>query len=47
MLYAPAGFEDYLAVLKNLTPEQCADPAFMRALEQRYDNITLEDPSQT
>lgn len=47
MLYSPAGFEDYLAVLKKLTPEQCADPEFMRAIEQRYDNITLEDPSQT
>lgn len=47
MLYSPAGFDEYLAVLKNLTAEQCADAEFMRSLEQRYDNISLEDPAQS
>ncbi len=47
MLYSPAGFDEYLAVLKNLTAEQCADAEFMRSLEQRYDNISLEAPAQS
>lgn len=46
MLYSPAGFDEYLAVLKGMSEEQFADAALMRSLEERYDNITLPDPVQ-
>lgn len=36
-VFSPAGFEDYLAVMKTLTNEQFADKAFMTALNQKYD----------
>ncbi|MEM8863089.1 MAG: cupin domain-containing protein [Chloroflexota bacterium] len=36
-VFSPAGFEDYLAEMKNLTDEQFADEAFMTALGEKYD----------
>lgn len=36
-LFSPAGFEDYLAVLKTLTDAQFADHAFMQVLNEKYD----------
>lgn len=36
-VFSPAGFEDYLALLKTLTDEQFADEAFMQALNEKHD----------
>lgn len=36
-IFSPAGFEDYLAVMKTLTDEQFADARFMQALNEKYD----------
>ena len=36
-LFSPAGFEDYLAEMKQLSDEQFADAPFMQALAEKYD----------
>ncbi len=36
-IFSPAGFEDYLAVMKTLSDEQFADAAFMQTLNETYD----------
>lgn len=36
-IFSPAGFEDYLAEMQQLTDEQFADAAFMQALGEKYD----------
>lgn len=36
-IFSPAGFEDYLAVMKTLTDDQFADGPFMKALNEKYD----------
>ena len=42
MLYAPAGFEDFLNEMKTLTDAQFADEKFMKELSEKYDSIPLE-----
>ena len=42
MIYAPGGFDEYLERLAALSPAQSADPAFMKALDERYDLHKLE-----
>lgn len=36
-LFSPAGFEDYLAEMRDLSDEQFADGVFMQALAEKYD----------
>ncbi|CAF1079830.1 unnamed protein product [Rotaria sp. Silwood1] len=42
MLYSPAGFENFLKEMKTFTDEQFADEIFMKAFNDKYDNIQLE-----
>lgn len=42
MLYAPAGFEEFLKEMKSLTNTQLNDEKFMRALSEKHDSIPLE-----
>ena len=42
MLYAPSGFERFLDEMKTFTDAQFADAQFMKAFNDRYDNIVLE-----
>ena len=42
MLYAPAGFEDFLARMKDLTPGNFADRAFMKAFNEGFDLVELD-----
>jgi quercetin dioxygenase-like cupin family protein len=41
MIFQPAFFEDYLAVLATQTPEQFADAALQQRLAERYDIFNL------
>ncbi len=41
MIYAPAGFEDFLAAMRTLSGENFADAAFMRAFNERFDLFAL------
>lgn len=41
MLYTPGGFDEFLAELSRLTPEQSNDQALMAAINEKYDNIIL------
>ena len=43
MIFQPAGFDQYLAELARLTPEQVADEALMAALGEKYDLVNLGD----
>ena len=43
MIFQPAGFDQYLAELARLTPDQQADAALMTALGEKYDLINLGD----
>ena len=42
MLYAPAGFEEFLQEMKKLTNAQFADAQFMKDFNEKYDSISLE-----
>ena len=42
MLYAPSGFDRFLSEMKTFTDAQFADEKFMKAFNERYDNIVLE-----
>lgn len=42
MLYAPSGIELFLSEMKTFTDAQFADAQFMKAFNDRYDNIVLE-----
>jgi hypothetical protein len=41
MIFQPAFFEDYLAALVKLTPEQSADAALQQRLAEQYDIYSL------
>jgi quercetin dioxygenase-like cupin family protein len=42
MLYAPAGFDQFLSEMKTFTDAQFADEQFMKTFNEKYDNIQLE-----
>jgi quercetin dioxygenase-like cupin family protein len=42
MLYSPAGIENFLKDMKTFTNAQFADEKFMKAFNEKYDNIQLE-----
>ncbi|CAF3091029.1 unnamed protein product [Rotaria sp. Silwood2] len=42
MIYSPAGIENFLKEMKTFTDEQFADEIFMKAFNDKYDNIQLE-----
>ncbi len=42
MMYAPAGIENFLNEMKTFTDAQFADEQFMKAFNEKYDNIELE-----
>ena len=41
MIIQPAFFEDYLAALAKLPPQQLADPALQKRLAEQYDIYAL------
>lgn len=41
MIFQPPGFDQYLAEIAALTPEQLADQALQTALSEKYDLIFL------
>ncbi|CAF3717283.1 unnamed protein product [Rotaria socialis] len=42
MLFAPGGFENVLKEMKTFTDAQFADEKFMKAFNEKHDNIILE-----
>ena len=42
MLYSPSGLENFLKEMKTFTDAQFADGQFMKAFNDKYDNIQLE-----
>lgn len=41
MFYIPGGFDEFLAELSRLTPDQLNDQALMATINEKYDIITL------
>ena len=44
MIYQPSGFDQYLAELAELSEEELADKAAMKALNDRFDIVTMGKP---
>src|SRR5512132_866324 len=41
MIYQPSGFDQYLAELAALTPQQLEDEALTKRLDEKYDIVNL------